>query len=99
MNRLIAFICTLLALNSVAQEKLEYQVPTAEILELVDVPLAPRVRITQAGEHMILLYRDNYKTIEELSEVEMRLAGLRINPKTNIGSRVTFYNNIKIQIG
>ena len=46
---------------------------------------------------MILLYRDYYKTIEELSEKELRLAGLRINPKTNIGSRTNYYNNIKIK--
>ena len=45
---------------------------------------------------MIYLYRDTYKTIEELSEKEMRLAGLRLNPKTNIGSRVNYYKNIKI---
>ena len=34
---------------------------------------------------MVYLYRDNYKTIEQLSEKELRLAGLRINPKKNIG--------------
>jgi hypothetical protein len=46
---------------------------------------------------MILRYRDAYKSIAELSEPELRLAGLRINPKTNIGSRTTYYNNLKIQ--
>ena len=43
------------------------------------------------------MYRDSYKTIAELSEEELRLGGLRINPKTNIGSRTTFYNDIKIK--
>ena len=46
---------------------------------------------------MLFLYRDNYKSIEDLSQEELRLAGLRINPKTNIGSRITYYNNIKIK--
>ena len=46
--------------------------------------------------YMVFLYRDNYKSISDLSEKELRL-GLRINPKTNIGSRVTFYNNVKIK--
>ena len=27
----------------------------------------------------------------------MRLGGLRIDPKTNIGSRVTFYNDVKVR--
>ena len=46
---------------------------------------------------MLFLYRDNYKSIEDLSQKELRLAGLRINPKTNIGSRITYYNNIRIK--
>lgn len=80
-----------------SQEKLTYQKPSTEILELVDAPLAPSVRITDEGKYMVLLYRDYYKSIAELSEKEMRLAGLRINPKTNIGSRTNYYNNIKIK--
>ena len=80
-----------------SQEKLTYQKPSKEILELVDAPLAPSVLITDDGNYMVLLYRDYYKTINELSETELRLAGLRINPKTNIGSRTNYYNNIKIK--
>ena len=80
-----------------AQEKLTYQKPPQEILDLVDVPLAPSVRIDSKGEHMIFLYRDGYKSIAELSEKEMRLAGLRINPTTNISSRINYFNNLKIK--
>ena len=80
-----------------AQEKLTYQEPPSEILELVNAPLAPAVLIDSKGENVILLYRDAYKSIAELSETEMRLAGLRINPKTNIGSRTNYYNNIKVK--
>ncbi|MEM8509028.1 MAG: prolyl oligopeptidase family serine peptidase [Bacteroidota bacterium] len=94
----IGFVYFLLASTfCVAQEKLNYQKPSEEILELVDVPLAPSVLITDDGAFMVLLYRDAYKSIAELSEAELRLAGLRINPKTNIGSRTTYYNNIKIK--
>ncbi|WP_299602037.1 prolyl oligopeptidase family serine peptidase [uncultured Aquimarina sp.] len=80
-----------------AQENLEYQKPVKEILDLVDVPLAPSIRIDEKGEQLIFLYRDGYKTIAELSEKEMRLAGLRINPKTNISSRANYSNNIKLK--
>ena len=31
-----------------------------------------------------------------MSEEELRLGGLRINPKTNIGSRTNYYNNLQI---
>lgn len=80
-----------------AQEKLTYQKPSEEILELVNAPLAPSVLINDEGNYMVLLYRDYYKTIAELSETELRLAGLRINPKTNIGSRTNYYNNVIIK--
>ncbi|QQX75584.1 MULTISPECIES: alpha/beta hydrolase family protein [Aequorivita] len=98
MKKLIA-IAILLHLSGsfVAQEKLTYQKPPKEILELVEAPLAPSVWIDSNGENVVLFYRDAYKSIAELSEAELRLGGLRINPKTNIGSRTRFYNNIKVK--
>lgn len=87
----------LLSLGLVAQGGLGYQEPPKEIKDLVDAPLAPSVRIDNKGENVVLLYRNAYKTIAELSEEELRLGGLRINPVTNIGSRTTFYNNIKVK--
>ncbi|WP_438423393.1 prolyl oligopeptidase family serine peptidase [Aquimarina macrocephali] len=80
-----------------AQESVDYQKPPKEILDLVDVSPAPSVRVDKKGENLIFLYRDSYKTIEELSEKEMRLAGLRINPKTNISSRANYFNKIKLK--
>jgi dipeptidyl aminopeptidase/acylaminoacyl peptidase len=79
-----------------AQVDVTYQKPSEEILELVDAPLPPNVRIDSKGENMILTYRDQFKSLEELYEQEMRLAGLRINPKTHISSRERFYNQISI---
>ena len=60
-------------------------------------PRAPSVLIDEKEENMILLYRDSYKSIEELSKEELRLAGLRIDPSTNIGSRERYFNDIKIK--
>jgi dipeptidyl aminopeptidase/acylaminoacyl peptidase len=98
MKKLIAIVTLLLLSgNFIAQEKLTYQKPPKEILELVDAPLAPSVWIDSNGENVVLFYRDAYKSIAELSEAELRLGGLRINPKTNIGSRTRFYNNIKVK--
>ncbi|MEM9142397.1 MAG: prolyl oligopeptidase family serine peptidase [Bacteroidota bacterium] len=97
MKPFLACIALLFCFPGWAQEKLVYQKPSEEILELVDVPLAPSVLMDDDGEYMVLLYRDAYKSIAELSETELRLAGLRINPKTNIGSRTNYYTNIKLQ--
>lgn len=95
------FFATILALivagQTFAQENLSYQKPPKEIMELVDVERAPQIRIDDKHENMILLYTDAYKSIEELSEKELRLGGLRINPVTNISSRERYNNNIKIK--
>lgn len=46
---------------------------------------------------MLLSYRNTYKTLDELSQEEMRLGGLRINPVTNISSSTTYISNLKIR--
>lgn len=96
-RNILFLVAVAISVNLFAQEKLTYQKPPQEILELVEAPLAPSVLIDDAGEDMVLLYRDQYKSIAELSEDEMRLAGLRINPKTNIGSRTNYYNDVKLK--
>ncbi len=98
MKRFAHFVMLLsFTIGAEAQGGLNYQEPPKEIKDLVDAPLAPRVRIDNEGENVVLLYRNAYKTIAELSEEELRLGGLRINPVTNIGSRTTFYNNLKVK--
>ncbi len=96
-KNLIFFISLFFYLN--AQEDLSYQSPPEKILEIIDVALPPRVLIYEKKEYMVYLYRDNYKTIEQLSEKELRLAGLRINPKKNILSKISGLKNmLKIRV-
>ena len=99
MKRVFSLMITLILLALVlnGQENLNYQKPSKEILDLVDVKLAPSVRFDNSNETMVLLYRDAYQGIEVLSKQEMRLGGLRIDPVTNIGSRITYYNNMEIK--
>ena len=80
-----------------AQDNLTYQQPSQEIMELVDAPLAPSVRLNNKADVILLLYRDAFKSIAELSQKEMRLGGLRINPATNSSSRARYYKNIEVK--
>ena len=96
MNRIFYLSLLIILARIIAQENLNYQQPPNEILNLVDVKLPPRVLMDENKKYMVCIYRDAFKTIKELSEKEMRLAGLRINPKTNIGSRTNYYKDIKI---
>ena len=76
------------------QEKIVYQTPPAEILELVDIEMAPIVNINSKGDQMLLYYRNTFKTLNDLNQPELRLGGLRINPNLSISSTVSYYNNI-----
>ena len=97
MKQFLIFTLLLSMSTAYSQDNLSYQKPPKDILDLVDVPLAPSVLLDSKKENMILLSRDAYKSIDELSQEELRLGGLRIDPKTNIGSRVTYFNNAKIR--
>jgi len=86
----------IISLQLEGQIDLGYQLPHKDILDLADAPLPPRFFINDEATVGVLFSRSNFKTIEELSEEEMRLAGLRINPKTNISSRTRYYTKIEI---
>ena len=97
MNKFLYPLLFFMFFSGLSQENIKYQKPSQEILDLVEYERAPSVLYDDQKTHMIFLYRNNYKTIEDLSAKEMRLGGLRIAPATNIGSRVTYYNNVKIK--
>lgn len=80
-----------------AQEDLVYQKPSASILALADFERAPPVSMDTRKVYMLLTYRNTYKTLEDLNQEEMRLAGLRVNPITNISATATYSNNLKIR--
>ena len=95
MSLILVAVFSVFSLYS--QENLKYQTPPAEILELASFERAPSVLTDSKNENFIFTYRSTYKSLDELNQPEMRLAGLRINPVLNISSTVTYINNIKIR--
>ena len=79
-----------------AQEELGYQIPKKELLDLIDVDLAPTVLRNTKNTVMVLLSRSTYKSIADLSRKELRIAGLRVDPKRFIGSRTNYYNKVEL---
>ncbi|RYZ79306.1 MAG: S9 family peptidase, partial [Proteobacteria bacterium] len=87
----------LFMLPALAQENLSYQLPPKEILDLADYERAPTVQLDTKKEWLLLSYRATYKTLDDLNMDELRLGGLRINPKTNISSTLTYITNLKVR--
>ena len=92
---LISLIISVLPILITAQTT--YQVPPDVIADLVNAPQTPMVVINGSSDWMLLLERPGYKSIDELAQPELRLAGLRLNPRTNGPSRGTTYAGIQIR--
>lgn len=80
-----------------AQDPLTFQKPSKEILALADYTRAPNVSIDSKVETMLFMYRNTYKTLEDLNQDELRLGGLRINPNTNMASATNFINRLTLK--
>lgn len=99
MKHLFLTCITLSLLSTVviAQQSLEYQKPSQEILELVDVERAPFVTMDSKKQTLVYFYTSMYKSIEAVSETELKIAGQRINPKINARSKISYITKIQVQ--
>jgi len=77
-----------------AQQLLEFQTPPREILELVDVEMPPQVMVDPANRVVATLARPVFKSLAELAEDELRLAGVRINPAAFNRSRTRYHTGV-----
>ncbi len=73
-----------------SQEDLGYQTPSKAIADLIDAPPTPGVSVSPNYEWMLFLDRPSLPSIEEVAQEELRIAGIRINPKTNGSSRASY---------
>src|SRR5277367_453583 len=85
-----------------AQESPKYQEPPAAIVQLVDAALTPRVSVAPAGKsgearRILIEQYSGLPPIADLAQPELRLAGLRFNPKTNGPSRGRYITSLKLQ--
>lgn len=92
----LAFL-SFISISVLAQEDISYQKPSPEILALADYERAPNVLIDDRNEYMVMLYRNTYKTLDDLSQDEIKLGGLRVNPNTSMSSTMNFITNMKIR--
>lgn len=74
-----------------------YQTPPKPLADLVTVPPTPGVSVSGKGDYLLILERAANPTIAELSQPELRLAGVRLNPATNGPSRTVFLTGLKLK--
>lgn len=101
---LLVLVCSLLLgpLSARAQEGTEgttqaYQRPPDALAQLVEAPATPSVSISPDRRHMLLMEQPGLPSIAELAQPELRLAGLRINPRNNGPSRSYAYTGLTLR--
>lgn len=84
-----------------AQTSVQYQKPPQAIVDLVDTRPTPNVEVSPkdgAGTQWLLI--ESYSglpTVADLAQPELRLAGLRFNPRTNGPSRGRYITSLMLQ--
>jgi hypothetical protein len=96
-NILISTFILCLCIKLHAQDASGYQVPPKEIADLLLAKPTPAVSVDSKGEWMLLSERNNYPTVEELGQPEIRVAGMRLNPNNFSPSRQTYINNFSLK--
>src|SRR5215217_5667599 len=64
-----------------------YLLPPKVIVDMLDAPPPPTAEVSPARDVIALLERASMPTIAELSQPMFRVAGVRINPRTNAPHR------------
>ncbi len=64
-----------------------YQMPPPVLANMVDAPPTPWTSLSPDRQWLLLMERPGNPSIEEVSQPELRLAGLRINPRNNSRAR------------
>ena len=97
MKKLLLSTTILLATAASQAQDFKYQTPPKAIQDLLLAPPTPRVSPAADGHMLALLPVQDFPTVAELSQPELRLAGLRFNPRTNGPSRVSYAVGIKLK--
>jgi dipeptidyl aminopeptidase/acylaminoacyl peptidase len=74
-----------------------YQLPPKEIVAILDAPLPPATELSPTRDVVAVLEGATMTTIAELSRPFLRLAGRRINPRTNGPHREQTYTTITLK--
>ncbi len=95
----ISLLCvlSLTAFLLKGQDQSAYQMPPKVIADMIDAPPTPTVNLSPNLDWMLLMERASLPSIEDLAQEELRLAGLRINPRTSGPSRIGYITGLKLK--
>ncbi|MDX1407745.1 MAG: hypothetical protein R3330_06415, partial [Saprospiraceae bacterium] len=96
-TRFFCILALLVATITANGQQSSYQTPPKEIADIALAPPTPSVNLSPDATYLLLLERTGHPGIDELAQPELRIAGLRINPRTHGASRTRPYVGMKVQ--
>ena len=93
-RRVIFALVGVVPLSLSAQDP--YHQPSRAITRILDAPQTPVVFTSPDRSRLLLLERPSLPAIEEVAAPEARLAGVRLNPRTNAPSRLATYTGLTV---
>jgi dipeptidyl aminopeptidase/acylaminoacyl peptidase len=82
------------AASTTPQPQTGYQTPPAALQAIVDAPRAPGLRLSPRRDWAAMVQTPALPGIREVAQPELKLAGLRINPRTFSASRFGFGSDL-----
>src|SRR5689334_7826874 len=74
-----------------------YQKPSKAIVDALNAPMTPTLTVSPSHQYAVQGQPVRYPPIAELSQPMLRLAGMRINPKTNGLHNTTFNSSLALR--
>jgi len=94
---LLAGLACVPAVGAASATSVPYRMPPPKVMELIDAPPTPLVSFGPNNEWMLIAEYPLHIPIAELAQPELRLAGNRINPRTNGPSREWYFTALSLR--
>ncbi|WP_426115461.1 prolyl oligopeptidase family serine peptidase [Massilia sp. PWRC2] len=85
-----------LTLLAVVPAHAQYQLPPAPLQAIVDAPRAPGLSLSPRRDLLTMVATPALPSIVEVAQPELKLAGLRLNPRTYSPSRFSFGTDLSL---
>ena len=86
----------LTGVSAQAHAETQYQLPPAPLQAIVDAPRAPAMSLSPKRDLLTMVATPALPSIVEVAQPELKLAGLRINPRTYSPSRFSFGTDLTL---
>jgi dipeptidyl aminopeptidase/acylaminoacyl peptidase len=97
MRKMLCGVAMWLLVAPLVAQTPTYQKPAKEVLEVLHAPLPPAPLLSPDRKLLLLGEINRYPQIADLAEPMLRLAGIRINPKTNGSHGAPYLKSLKLR--